>query len=173
MLVMGDEVRRSQRGNNNAYCQDNEISWFDWSLLEQHGELHRFVKLLIDYRRRLPEREDQQLTLTEVIARSRVRWHGVTLDRPDWSEQSRSVAFSIETPKKWYYLIFNAYWGEIDFDLPPVPADFEPWYRIIDTDLASPHDIRIEGSAVRGTQYSVQARTSVVLTSMRREIDER
>ena len=51
MLLMGDEVRRTQRGNNNAYCQDNEISWFDWSLLEKHRDIHRFVKILIENRR--------------------------------------------------------------------------------------------------------------------------
>ena len=51
MLLMGDEVRRTQRGNNNAYCQDNEISWFDWSLLEKHRDIHRFVRILIENRR--------------------------------------------------------------------------------------------------------------------------
>ena len=50
MLLMGDEVQRTQRGNNNAYCQDNDISWFDWTLLEKHRDLHRFVKMLISQR---------------------------------------------------------------------------------------------------------------------------
>ena len=50
MLLMGDEVRRTQQGNNNAYCQDNEISWFDWRLLERHADVHRFVKQLIAFR---------------------------------------------------------------------------------------------------------------------------
>ena len=50
MLLMGDEVRRTQRGNNNAYCQDSDISWFDWSLLERHADIHRFVKGLIRFR---------------------------------------------------------------------------------------------------------------------------
>ncbi len=50
MLLMGDEVRRTQGGNNNAYCQDNEISWFDWTLLERHADIHRFVRTLIRYR---------------------------------------------------------------------------------------------------------------------------
>jgi glycogen operon protein len=47
MLTMGDEVRRTQLGNNNAYCQDSEISWFDWRLLDEHADVHRFTKLLI------------------------------------------------------------------------------------------------------------------------------
>ncbi len=92
MLVMGDEVRRSQAGNNNAYCQDNEISWFDWGLLDKHAGLHRYVKELIGYRLGLPERSDPGLSLNEVISRSRVRWHGARLYRPDWGNASRSVA---------------------------------------------------------------------------------
>ena len=47
MILMGDEVRHTQHGNNNAYCQDNELSWFDWTLVEKHADVHRFVKLLI------------------------------------------------------------------------------------------------------------------------------
>jgi glycogen operon protein len=172
MLVMGDEVRRTQLGNNNAYCQDNEISWFDWSLLERHASLHRFVKLVIDYRRRLPERENPQLSLTEVIARSRVQWHGTELERPDWGDQSRSVSFSIESPKKWYHLIFNAFWEAIEFAIPPIPKDFHPWNRIIDTDLESPHDISLEGTPVRGKVYAVQSRSAVVMTCERNETED-
>jgi glycogen operon protein len=169
MLMMGDEVRRTQLGNNNAYCQDNELSWFDWSLMQQHAGLHRFVKLLLEYRRRLPERENLQSTLTEVIAHSRVRWHGAKLDRPDWSDHSRSVAFTIENPKKWYHLIFNAYWEPVSFDLPSLPFGFDPWQRIIDTNLPSPEDIRIEGTPVLTSSYPVQARSTVILTSIRHE----
>jgi glycogen operon protein len=170
MLVMGDEMRRSQRGNNNAYCQDNEISWLDWHLLEKHANLQQFVRGLIAYRKALPERSNPRLSLTEVISSSRVRWHGVQLDRPDWSPQSRSVAFTIETTAKWYHLIFNAYWERIEFELPTLPADFTPWQRIIDTDLESPDDI-CSGVPVTSSQYATQARSCVALTSTRIEKD--
>ncbi len=122
MLVMGDEVRRSQAGNNNAYCQDNQTSWLDWGLLETHADLHRFVKQLIAYRLGLPQRSDPRLSLAEVISRSRVRWHGAKLDRPDWGNDSRSVAFTIETLERWHHLIFNAYWEPLEFELPEVPT---------------------------------------------------
>jgi isoamylase len=72
MLLMGDEVRHTQRGNNNAYCQDNEISWFDWSLLEKHRDIHRFVKILIENRRRETERTLLDLTLNQLLARARL-----------------------------------------------------------------------------------------------------
>ncbi len=169
MLLMGDEVRRSQGGNNNAYCQDNETSWLDWTLLEQHAEVHRFVTRLIDYRRRLPDRTDPQLSLTEVIMRSRVRWHGVKVDRPDWGHESRTVAFTIETTRRWHHLIFNAYWKPIDFELPHVPPNFETWKRIIDTAEESPNDIG-DGVLVKNAlKYTAQSRSSVVLTSTRQE----
>ncbi|QDT06550.1 Glycogen debranching enzyme [Rubripirellula lacrimiformis] len=165
MLLMGDEVRRTQLGNNNAYCQDNEINWFDWTLLDKNDELLRFVKRLIDYRKRLPERNAPDATLNEVIAHSRVRWHGVQLDRPDWGPSSHSVAFTIESKLKWYHLIFNSYWEPNDFEIPSVPQDFQPWQRIIDTDLPSPQDIGDGVSLESADRYPVAARSTVVLTS--------
>ena len=65
---MGDEVRRTQRGNNNAYCQDNETSWFDWTLLEKHADVHRFVSLL-NARRVLRdvEHERQRVALNQLL----------------------------------------------------------------------------------------------------------
>ncbi len=167
MLVMGDEVRRSQAGNNNAYCQDNEISWFDWGLLDKHAGLHRYVKELIGYRLGLPERSDPGLSLNEVILRSRVRWHGARLYRPDWGNASRSVALTIETSNKWHHLIFNAFWKRLEFELPVVPDDFQSWHRIVDTDRASPNDIGSGVPVADKRKYVVQPRSTVVLTSSR------
>ena len=74
MILMGDEVRRTQGGNNNAYCQDNETSWFDWTLLEKHADVHRFVSLL-NARRLLRdvEHEQQRVTLNRVDPAGRTR----------------------------------------------------------------------------------------------------
>ena len=86
MLLMGDEVRRTQRGNNNAYCQDNEISWFDWTLLERHRDLHRFVKTLIRQRLVLGnELGVQGLSLNEILREAEIQLHGVRLNaaRPE------------------------------------------------------------------------------------------
>ena len=95
MLLMGDEMRRSQQGNNNAYCQDNEISWLDWTLLERHAEIHRFVKGLIRIRNlRESVRHDHQLTLAELMERVHIQLHGVHLRAPDTSHESRSVAIT-------------------------------------------------------------------------------
>src|SRR6185437_13843218 len=89
MIGMGDEVRRTQHGNNNAYCQDSETSWFDWSLLSKHADVYRFVQLLIHRRlRRFLEGEEQNETLNQWLRESKKAWHGVKLNRPDWNTWS-------------------------------------------------------------------------------------
>ena len=78
MILMGDEARRSQSGNNNAYCQDNEISWFDWTLLEKHADVHRFVSLLNARRlERDAEHERRRVTLNQLLRQASKAWHGV------------------------------------------------------------------------------------------------
>jgi len=169
MILMGDEVRQTQRGNNNAYCQDNEISWFDWRLVETHAELHRFVRLLIQ-RRLLRESgpEFMRQSLNQLIQGANKAWHGVKLNQPDWSDNSHSLALSSEIRKQnlFIYLILNAYWEPLEFELPPVEHGArEPWRRWIDTTLASPNDIvewQIAPPVPRGT-YPVGPRSTVVL----------
>jgi glycogen operon protein len=145
MFVMGDEVRRTQRGNNNAYCQDNEISWFDWTLLDKHADVHRFVKLLIARRlMRDVEGERQRLSLNQLIRNSKHAWHGVKLNQPDWSPGSHSLALSVETrgERLRFHLILNAYWEPLDFELPFVSdEDGGGWGRWIDTSLEPPNEI--------------------------------
>ena len=125
MLLMGDELRRTQRGNNNAYCQDSDLSWFDWNLLERHGDIHRFVKALNAFRqRRDVVVEGAGLSLNQLLRRARIDWHGVRLGRPDWSDHSHSLAFTMESLRARFLLhgIFNAYWEPLTFELPAVAA---------------------------------------------------
>ena len=124
MLVMGDEVRRTQQGNNNAYCQDNEISWFDWRLLERHADIHRFVKLLNEFRlRRDVVTERGRLSLNQLLQRSKIDWHGVRLNDPDWSEQSHILAFTLRSLQARFLLhgMFNAHWEPSDVRTAPRP----------------------------------------------------
>ena len=121
MFVMGDEVRRSQRGNNNAYCQDNDTSWFDWTLLSKHADVHRFVKLLIERRViRDVEHEQRRASLTQVLRESKHALHGVKLNQPDWSPLSHSFAISgeLKNERLFAHIMFNAYWEPLDFELP-------------------------------------------------------
>ena len=169
MLLMGDEVRRTQRGNNNAYCQDSELSWFDWSLLDRHADVHRFVTVLTAFRQRRDiVGAGVPFTLNELLSRARLDWHGVALHRPDWSEHSRSLAFTLQSLRARFlvHAIFNAYWEPLTFELPPVPAGSrQSWRRCIDTALASPDDIRPwdEAPEVAQAVYLVQPRSAVIL----------
>ena len=118
---------------------------FDWSLLKEHEEVYRFVKLLIE-RRLLRDAgaERQRVTLTELIAKGAKGWHGTKLDQPDWSSYSHSIAFSAELAKEnaLVQFIFNAYWEALDFELPYVANGQESsWRRWLDTSLPTPMDI--------------------------------
>ncbi len=172
MIVMGDEVRRTQRGNNNAYCQDNEISWFDWGLLSRHADLHRFVKLLIARRLlRDVEHEEQRVSISAMLAQATMAWHGVKLNEPDWSDHSRSVALSADLRREGlqFYLILNAFWEPLEFDLPILESG--TWRRWIDSSLDSPCDIVPWETAppVQGHKYLVADRSVVMLYATNKE----
>ena len=169
MILMGDEVRRTQGGNNNAYCRDDESNWFDWSLLHKHADVLRFTQLLLARRGlRVVEHEHQRVTLNEMIARANKSWHGVKLNQPNWGDDSRSVAFTAELrqEKMLFHLILNAYWEPLEFELQPTNG--VPWRRWIDTSLLSPNDI-VEWQAAPsfpGTHYPCGPRSVVVLYAL-------
>jgi isoamylase len=166
MILMGDEVRRTQRGNNNAYCHDNELSWFDWSLIEKHADVLRFMSLLAD-RRRLRDvtHEHKRISLTDFLRQAVKAWHGVKLNQPDWQDNSHSVAFRGELREEGlvFYLILNAHWQPLEFELPAL--EHQQWRRWIDTALDSPADIVSwdEAPEVSAKAYRAQDRTVVVL----------
>ncbi len=173
MLLMGDEIRRTQQGNNNAYCQDNEISWLDWSLLDRHRDLHRFAKTLIAHRLRGIEIGgglNLGMSLNELLRRADIDWHGVRLGCPDWSDDSHSLACTLRfgpghLPFQ-LHLMSNAYWEALEFDLPDVPGTgTSGWRRWIDTARESPEDIMDPAAAppVPGTQYRVMPRSMAAL----------
>jgi glycogen operon protein len=168
MLLMGDEVRRTQRGNNNAYCQDNETSWFDWSLVERHADTLRFVRMLIALRQRRDVVGAGELSLTELLKRAQIDWHGVVLDRPDWSDHSHALAFTLRSLRERFLLhvMLNAYWEPLSFELPPVPAgSSDQWRRCIDTALVCPDDIQHwdTAPALAASRYLVHARSVALL----------
>jgi glycogen operon protein len=170
MLQMGDEIRRTQHGNNNAYCQDNEISWFDWSQVEGNAGLRRFVRELIRCRLRYgyDVEADDHLSLAQELRQARITWHSTRLNQPDWSPESRSLGMTIvsEDNHRLTHMIFNAYWGAQDFDLPPLPPG-SAWRRLIDTNLVSPDDIteRSQAPTIDSPRYRAAPRSVVVLVA--------
>ncbi|MCE9608163.1 MAG: glycogen debranching protein GlgX [Planctomycetia bacterium] len=169
MILMGDEVRRTQLGNNNAYCLDDESNWFDWSLVERHADVLRFASLLCARRTaRDATHEQGRLSIIEMLRKSNHAWHGVRLNQPDWGDSSRSIALTAELPRDGMtiHLIFNAYHDPLEFEL-PTTIDGRPWRRWIDTGLESPHDIVPWQEAPPTTEpaYSAASRSVVLLFS--------
>ncbi len=168
MLLMGDEVRRTQGGNNNVFCQSNETSWFDWTLAERHSDIHRFVKALTAFRmnRDLPiERLD--MTLNELLHRQPFQWHGVKLNAPDWSHESHTLAATVRLLgyPMLLHVIINAYWEALEFEVPALVEPQESWRRCVDTHLDPPDDICgwADAQSVQGPTLRVQPRSVVIL----------
>jgi len=130
MILGGDEFHRTQQGNNNAYCQDNEISWVDWTLLDKNRDFYEFVKKLIAFRKKLPFLKGAK----KADVKSSVRLHGLELDVLDVGKESRFFALHVTTPGeeiREYYFALNSHWEEQSFELPPLEAGF--WGMVIDT----------------------------------------
>ena len=169
MLLMGDEMGRSQQGNNNAYGQDNETSWLDWTLLQRHTGLQRFVRGLIRVRNlRESVQSDHHLTLAELVAHVKAQLHGVRLDAPDLGPESHSLAVTASSLSGDLLMHFalNAWRQPLDFELPPLPAGSgAAWRRIIDTAQPSPQDLcdYAQAATVGGSTHTVDARSIVVL----------
>jgi len=170
MMVMGDEVRRTQKGNNNAYCQDNEISWFDWNLADKHKNLFRFWKELIAFRLRHDTAHRSRYFTGVVNERglADITWHGCELNEPNWDDpNARALAATSGGmgDEADIHLMMNMYWEPLSFAIPPVSG--RKWYRVIDTSLESPDDIMSLGqeSEMTTDRYSVNGRSVVVLIS--------
>jgi glycogen operon protein len=170
MILGGDEMRRTQQGNNNAYCQNNEISWFDWTRTEKYGDLVRFFQKMIALRRRFPTIHRGRFFCGETCASGLpdVSWHGCALNCPEWYDgSSRVLAMTLGglegDPD--FHVLMNMHWECLPFDIPPVAG--RSWVRLADTSLPSPEDIvdLEQAPAVTGEKYLVNARSVVVLAS--------
>jgi glycogen operon protein len=161
-LLAGDEFGRTQKGNNNAYCQDNEISCVDWELAERNAGLLRFTKMMIALRKR-------RFALSREQFVNRITWHGSRIGDPDWTGQGRALAFQMHG---WhgqpdFYVMFNAHWETQGFHIPPDDGQWR-WRRLVDTNLPAPDDIVEEKDAVAlrpADFYLVAPRSAVILVS--------
>jgi isoamylase len=169
MLLMGDEIRRTQGGNNNAYCQNNETSWMDWDLCNINADLLRFVRLMTRFRLHFNDGfEHTPLDLEEFLKRAQVEWHGTEIGKPDWSRDSHSVALTLHNPpmKQMRYIAINSYWETLEFALPPLEqTSIGGWHRIIDTALPSPNDVAEPGKGypISVLRYAVKPRSLAML----------
>jgi glycogen operon protein len=172
MLLMGDEGRRTQSGNNNGYCLEADAGGLDWAAISAHAGLCRFARELIGLRtgRSVPRGRLLGEAPNSLIAR-RMEWHGVRLGQPDWSEESHSLAVRIEWEgtEVALYLLLNAYWQALAFEVPPLLHGHACWRRCLDTSRAPPEDIcfDLEAPVVRTSSVVVEPRSVMALLATR------
>jgi len=162
MLLGGDEFRRTQRGNNNAYCQDNEVSWFDWSLLEKHKEIQRFTRGMIAFRR-----AHHVLRRENFYTDADIKWFAPNGAIPDWAdERQKSFACLIRgRTEPDLFLLFNADARSIDFCVPALPAG-KFWRLAVDTSRTAPDDLFDSGKepSMQGQiVFRLEPRSSAIL----------
>jgi len=168
MLMMGDEVRRTQQGNNNAYCLDNEVSWLDWDLCTTNAGIFRFVQELIRLRLHFDQGPSgNPIPLEEYLSDAQIKWHGTSLDKPDWGVDSHSIAVMLRNHARnnVRYIAINSYWNTLHFELPALPGPSSHWIRMMDTSLESPGDIAAveQGLVVIDPTYAVNPHSMVML----------
>jgi len=162
MLLGGDEFRRTQRGNNNAYCQDNAVSWFDWSLVEKHKEIRRFTRGMIAFRR------THSVLRREVFyTDADIKWFAPNGATPDWMDQ-RQKSFAcliLGNGEPDLLLMFNADTRSVDFSIPALPAS-KIWRLAVDTSRTAPDDLYETGNepSMQGqVSFRVEPRSSAIL----------
>ena len=162
MLLGGDEFRRTQSGNNNAYCQDNETSWYDWGRLKQHEDIFRFTRSMIAFRRAHPILSKEQF-----YTDAEIRWFGPQGGSPNWSDpKCKTLACLInEDGQDRLYLMFNAATEETDFSLPPLPLGYR-WHLAVGTSRSTPQDLSEaarEALLESATSYHLESQSSAIL----------
>ena len=162
MLLGGDEFRRTQRGNNNAYCQDNEVSWFDWSLVEKHKEIHRFTRGMIAFRR-----AHSALRKEVFYTEADIKWFAPNGATTDWMDrrQKSFACLILGQSEPDLFLMFNADSRSVDFSIPALPGS-QIWRMAVDTARAAPDDLYEAGNepSMQGQiSFRVEPRSSAIL----------
>jgi len=171
MLLMGDEVRRSQGGNNNTWCQNNPLGWMHWRHDEADRALRLFVRRLISLRQQLAGLLNPEVPLAEAPSRRSGEvsplwreWHGVELQKPDWAAWSHSLAWSLHDgphgPLLWCGM--NAFFKAMHFELPPTPGG---WRRLIDTALPPGQDFPAEPETWSPPGVPLESRSLILMVS--------
>ena len=171
MLLGGDEMRRTQHGNNNAYCQDNQISWFDWRLAEKNQGLIRFTSKLIELRKshNIFSRIKFFRDTYETSAIPEISWYDVTAKVPDWAKMNRFLAFKLDGLEvdNDFYIATNLDQYDLTLTLPALSGN-KKWYRVADTSFESPEDILDKGKEELLTEqrrYVLISGASIILMS--------
>ncbi len=165
MILMGDEVRRTQNGNNNAYCHNNELSWFNWEDVEDHADMLGFVKKLIGFNlNNLFFQEDKYWAAPHALKTTYFSFHGIEIGKTDWGYHSHALAFNLKNPKytEQLHVMINAFWEPLSFQLPN--KGITRWKKVLDTSKPSPYDFvnKDQGEKVKDFECLVDSRSIVI-----------
>ncbi|MFR9795718.1 glycogen debranching protein GlgX [Streptomyces sp. MS06] len=169
MILAGDEFRNSQSGNNNAYCQANELSWLDWDQAEKESEVRLFFQNMIELRRRHRALHDAAFFAGRRNERGlpEVTWHGTRLEQPGWEDyEARVLSYTLAgfDGEPDLHVVLNMFHLGLDFELPVL--DGRRWVRTVDTSRGEGEDVLFDGAPAAGTAYHAHGRSVVVLTSV-------
>ena len=161
MMFMGDEYGHTRNGNNNPYCQDNELNWFLWDQLQKNTSFFHYSSSLIHYRMKHCQLFCRKTFLTD----KDVTWHGLKPNTPSWDPKSRFVAYTLHDPKGHdVYIAFNANFEIAHVEL-PIRKDQKHWYRVVDTSLGSDSNFidHPEKGAPEKFSYNMQPYSAILL----------
>ncbi len=176
MILGGDEFARTQHGNNNAYCQDNETNWFDWTLVARNQDLVDFFAKAIAFTQRFPVLQQRKFFLGKDLYNDGIpdlTWFAPDLRSPDWNNANlRTLCYQLDAAEdranvgaSRLYVILNADFESQDITLPPLP-DGSAWLRAIDTSLPAGEDFAHAGAEMPiepAGHYLANPRSTVVL----------
>lgn len=169
MMLYGDEIRRTQNGNNNAYCQNNETAWMDWALKEKNEGLFRFVKNLIALRKNNAIFRRKEFFGENNTSNQEIDWYDINAKTPDWEKQKRFLACKLcdKNENVDFYIATSMEIYDLTITLPALSGN-KKWYRVADTDFESPKDILESGKEELLTEqrrYVLVSGSSVILMS--------
>ena len=169
MIHMGDDVGRSQGGNNNAWCQNSPLGWMIWNHEDCDNELKEFVKQLIKVRMHLldfcspQETPKTQQFFNDTNENIWIQWHGVKTNKPDWSSWSHTISYSVNLREEGSiaWIGMNAYSQSMNFEL---PKPISKWIKVIDTTALTKKDLR-KKELINQKQISLESRSLVLLAT--------
>jgi glycogen operon protein len=178
MLLSGDEFRRTQNGNNNSYCQDNEISWVNWSLLDLNREIFEFTKKMIQFRKNHPILRSNKFFTGKKMDNNGTEdlsWHGTEIFNPEWEDGEPVIAALINgeyatitagSEDSDFFMIFNASFEDLDFQIPKSPSG-RKWKISINTEANTGKDVHLDGKNLYYTAplIKVKNKSVIVLTA--------
>lgn len=167
MVLMGDEYGHTKLGNNNAYCQDNQLNWYNWNKLEKNSGFYRFFSILIKLRKQMP-----LLRRNVFLTDKNIDWHGIEPMKAEWNSGISLLAYTLKGPieegsiagEDLLYVAFNAQNVDQMVKLPSPPAS-KVWRWLVNTASPSPHDVyeNGQGAILEQDVFAMTTYSAIVL----------